>query len=443
MPWEAQAAVLSVFESERLCIVLKARQLGVSWLVVGFALWQMIFRPAATVLFFSQRDQEASDLVAFRLRGMWERLPDWLRPAAVVDNQHELRLANGSAALAFPTTGGRSYTASLAVVDEADHAEDLDRLLNAVKPTIDAGGRLILVSTTDKSKPESAFKRIYRGAERGESGYAPVFMGWSARPGRTEAWYAEQKADIMARTGAEDDLFQEYPATAFEAMAPRSLDRRFAARWLAVADRVRAGSASGSVAGLVVWGEYEPGHEYVIGADPAEGNPQSDESALAVVDTVGGVVVAVAAGRFEPAVFGGILAAVSERYAGAPALVERNNHEHAVLLWLHEFSAVRLLVGLDGKAGWLQTGRGKPLAFDAAADAIRDGQLIVHDRVTLDQLAMIEGSSLAAPAGAHDDRAMAVVLALAALKFCAVVPVLSGGVSEPLDIISEYDKGGF
>ena len=31
---------------------------------------------------------------------------------------------------------------------------------------------------------------------------------------------------------ATDDLFQEYPATDFEALAPRSLDRRFAAEWL-------------------------------------------------------------------------------------------------------------------------------------------------------------------------------------------------------------------
>ena len=61
-------------------------------------------------------------------------------------------------ALAFPTTGGRSYTATLAIVDEADHTEDLDALLNAVKPTIDAGGRLILVSTVDKTRPGVRFQ---------------------------------------------------------------------------------------------------------------------------------------------------------------------------------------------------------------------------------------------------------------------------------------------
>ena len=159
--WPAQRDVLIDLEQHRLTVILKARQLGLSWLVVGWALWLMLFQPAATVLFFSKRDQEAVHLLAFRLRGMLDRLPDWLRPVLVADNDHNIELANGSVGLAFPTTGGRSYTASLVVVDEADFADNLDVLLAAVKPTIDAGGRLALLSTADKSKPQSAFKQIY------------------------------------------------------------------------------------------------------------------------------------------------------------------------------------------------------------------------------------------------------------------------------------------
>ena len=168
--WPAQRDVLIELEQHRLTVILKARQLGLSWLVVGWALWLMLFQPAATVLFFSKRDQEAVRLLAFRRRGMLDRLPDWLRPALVADHDHNIELANGSVGLAFPTTGGRSYTASLVVVDEADFAGTsgadnldalLDALLAAVKPTIDAGCRLILLSTADKSKLQSAFKRIY------------------------------------------------------------------------------------------------------------------------------------------------------------------------------------------------------------------------------------------------------------------------------------------
>jgi hypothetical protein len=226
--WPGQVSALDAIASSQRTVILKARQLGISWLCAGYALWLMLFRPAATVLLFSRRDEEAAQLLGFRLRGMFQRLPEsLLLPHVERDSAHELRLANGSAALAFPTTGGRSYTATLAIVDEADFAGDLDALLNAVKPTVDAGGQIVLLSTVDKSRPESPFKRIYRAAERGENGWTSVFLPWHAHPDRSPTWYAAQEADVLARTGGLDDLHQEYPSDAFQALAPRSRDNSF------------------------------------------------------------------------------------------------------------------------------------------------------------------------------------------------------------------------
>ena len=437
-------------EQHRLTVILKARQLGLSWLVVGWALWLMIFQPAATVLFFSKRDQEAVHLLAFRLRGMVDRLPEWLRSSLrlqlVADNDHNIELANGSVGLAFPTTGGRSYTASLVVVDEADFAgtsgaDNLDALLAAVKPTIDAGGRLILLSTADKSKPQSAFKRIYGAGKRGESGYRAIFLPWTARPGRSAEWYEEQKRDVLARMGATDDLCQEYPATDFEALAPRSLDRRFAAVWLrgcdGTADLREVGGPA--VPNLVIWRLPQPGETFVIGADPAEGNPQSDNSAASVVD-LAGEQVAAWAGRVEPAAFGSQIAAVSGFFNGAAALVERNNHGHAVLLWLREFSTVQALPGLDKKPGWATTGSSKPMAYDNAADVMREGGSVIRDPDTLEELGNIT-TGLSAPDGLHDDRATAHVLALAALRFCSVGPLVSVPAIPPVDVIALADRG--
>jgi hypothetical protein len=456
--WPEQVRTLGVLRRRRLVVVLKARQLGLSWLCVGFALWLMVFHPASTVLFFSKRDDEAAHLLGFRLKGMYERLPSWMQARnAIKDNDHELRLSNGSVALAFPTTGGRSYTATLAIVDEADFAPDLGVLLSAVKPTIDAGGRLVLLSTADKGAPESAFKRVYRGAVAGANDWAPVFLPWSARPDRSAEWYEEQRRDVMARTGSTDDLWQEYPSSDFEALAGRSLDKRFAPVWVDACDgthipALRLGTRQSgpadrrvlgpAVPGCQVFVGPEAGRVYVIGADPAEGNPQSDESAASVVDGVSGEQVAVLAGRFDPSVFAGHLAQLAEFYNGCEVLVERNNHGHAVLLWLAEFSGVRCLAGLDGKAGWLESGKSKPLAFDAMADALREGATLVRDAGTRDQLASIEGASLRAPAGQHDDRALAHVLALAALRWGAGAKAVGGVAAAAVDVIGESDRGG-
>jgi len=427
--WDAQRETLHAFRSSLLSLVLKARQLGLSWLTLCHALYDMLFHPAATVLIFSKRDEEAIELLG-RLKGIHERLPVWMRGEVVASSAHDFGLSNGSSAKAFPTTGGRSYTGSLVIVDEADFVQDLDALLNAVKPTIDAGGQMIMISTVDKSRPESPFKRIYRAAKRGKTEWQAIFLPWHARPGRTAAWYEAQKADVLARTGALDDLHQEYPATDTEALAPRSLDKRISPMWIEACYAEREpltlvdchASLRGvyndapSLPNLEIYTPPQPGRKYVLGADPAEGNPTSDDSALTVVDVATGEECAVLAGKVEPATFGSYIAAVSAYYHDAPAMIERNNHGHAVLQWVEEHAGeVHLLAGHDDKRGWLSSGLGKALLYTECADHFRvnaqDNSKVLHSFATYQQLASIEGATLRAPEGQHDDRADSYALA--------------------------------
>src|SRR5579872_5889662 len=60
--WPEQRRVAGLLQDNRLVAVLKARQLGLTWLVLAFALWLLLFHPIATVLLFSRRDDEAVDL---------------------------------------------------------------------------------------------------------------------------------------------------------------------------------------------------------------------------------------------------------------------------------------------------------------------------------------------------------------------------------------------
>jgi hypothetical protein len=349
---------------------------------------------------------------------MYDRLPDWLKVRGFgVDNDHEWELSNGSRVLAFPTTAGDSYTATLAIVDEADLVPDLDRLMRAVKPTIDAGGRMVLLSRADKSNPQSPFKRIYRGARLGQTDWVPVFLPWYARPDRDSAWIEAQRKDIFHRTGSVDDLHEQYPAIDTEALAPRALDKRIAPAWLhqcyqECSPLAQLPPGSPAIPGLEVYIRPQRGRTYVLGADPAEGNPTSDDSALAVLDRVTGEEVAALAGKFQPAVFAAHVDAIGTWYGGADVLVERNNHGHAVLLWLHDHSRLLLAQGLDGKAGWLSNAKGKAMMYAQAADAFRESQTVLHSFATFTQLASIEGSSLRAPEGEPDDRADAYALAL-------------------------------
>jgi hypothetical protein len=422
--WPAQARTLKLMQTQPLTVILKARQLGLTWLCLAYALWQMLFRPQAEVLLFSCRDDEAVHLLDERLKGMYNRLPDWMKVREVTrSNSHEFGLSNGSNARAFPTSAGDSYTATLAIVDEADLIPDFNRLMRAVKPTIDTGGRMVLLSRVDKTTPESEFKRIYRAAKRDGSPWTGVFMPWFVRPARDDAWYEAQKADILSRTGALDDLLEQYPATDTEALAPRSQDKRISPMWIeACYEELQPHDDrdAPAIPGLEI---YIPPRLYgglpmlyVIGADPAEGNPASDDSALTVVDLDTGEECAVLSGKYEPSTFGAYIAAISSYYWDAPAMIERNNHGHAVIQWVAEHADhVQLLRGHDDKVGWMSSSLGKKLLYTECADHFRQNAQtqtkILHSFASYTQLASIDGNKLAAPQGMHDDRADAFALA--------------------------------
>lgn len=425
--WPAQAWALVQVIDHKLVVILKARQLGFTWLVLGYALWLMLFRPAATIGIFSRTETDASDLLDFRLKGIYERLPAFLRCRAVVgNNMSRWELSNGSIAMAFPTTGGRSYTFSFLFADEADFQENLPSFMRAVKPTVDAGGAMVLLSTSDKGNPGSLFKQIYRGAKRKINAWYALFLPWYARPGRTAAWYAEQQRDAQANTGSLDDVHQEYPATDTEALAPRTLDKRIPAVWIEAnyveVEPLRDMFAP-SLPELELYQLPEEGREYVIGVDPAEGNPTSDASALTVLDVLTGEEVAALSGRLQPSVIADYAAQVAGYYNDAGLMVERNNHGHAVLLWLEEYSTLRRLPGSDGRPGWLSNKLGKALLYNEMADCFRDGDTTLHSFETYTQLASIEGSTLRAPGGEHDDRADSYALANVGRAAMLVQPV--------------------
>lgn len=377
-----------------------------------------MFRPAAAVGLFSKREEESIELLDFRLKGIYAHLPEFLR------NQHTLKnnkkrwtLSNGSMAMAFPTTGGRSYTFSLALVDEADFQPSLAELQRSVKPTIDAGGQQILLSTSDKGKPASEFKQIYRAARRGKNDYKPIFLPWDARPTRTIEWYEREKESVVASTGALDDLHQEYPSSDAEALAPRSLDKRIPPAWLSVVfeelDPIECDAPA--LPELEVFKAPDAAKRYIVGADPAEGNPTSDDSALEVVEYLTGEQVATLAGKFQPAQLAAYADSLGRFYNNAGIMVERNNHGHAVILWLLEHSVLRLLPGHDGREGWLSSPLGKTLLYNNVADTVKNEALfnnrLIHHYLTYAQLASIEGATLRAPEGEHDDRADAYALA--------------------------------
>ena len=196
-----------------------------------------------------------------------------------------------------------------------------------------------------------------------------------------------------------------------------------------------------AVPGLTVWEGPVAGRRYVIGADPAEGNPHSDESAACVLEAESWAQVAEIGGKVEPSTFAGYVDEIGRWYNRAGVMVERNNHGHLLIRELQRLGNLQVLEGYDGRPGWLSNVKGKPLLYVLAADAIREGACLIRGSETATQLASIEASTLRAPAGLHDDRADAFALAIAALAWRA--PAAPSSVVVQWDPLGEYDRGGW
>ena len=164
----------------------------------------------------------------------------------------------------------------------------------------------------------------------------------------------------------------------------------------------------------------ERGCTYVIGADPAEGVQGGDDSAAVVMERKTGRVVATIAGEYEPKEeFPAILRDASEMYHGAPVLIERNNHGHAVIGGAARFG-VALMSGDDGRLGWRTTAQSKAelhrSLHSLCLDAKATGRVILPSAVLKDQIKAIDRQTLAHPAKKKgktklDDLATAAALA--------------------------------
>jgi len=437
--WRMQYWVLRDFHLYPQNLALKARQEGLSWLALSYnALYKMVFQPIAKIGVFSKRDDEAVYMLGEeRLRGMYNRLPPFLQARRVTKaDGHAFGLSNGSVARAFPTTGGDAYAMTDVVLDEFDLVPDQNALMRAVKPTIDGGGSMTIVSRADKDRPQTQFKKLYRGAstklvidrdstgvlrftrtEREDgNGWNAVFIPWYAHPGRTQEWYEGEKREIEDRTGSLDDLHEQYPETPEEALRAPTMSKRMAHKWLIKCYEKETPledvPGAPSVPQLRVYRPPVPGGRYCVGCDPAEGNPTSDPTSLHVIDRGTGEECALLTGQFEPSMAGFYCDLLGKWYNNAPVMIERNNHGHAVLLWMSEYSKLKVLPGDDRKPGWLSSSRGKALLYSRGADAFHDGWAVVHSESTYTQLASIEGSTLRAPEAQHDDEATSFLLAL-------------------------------
>jgi len=185
-----QENVLTDLKDNRFNCILKSRQLGISTLSAGYALWAMTFKEDYNVLVIATKQDVAKNLVT-KVRVMQDGLPSWLKAPTMEDNKLGMRFKNGSQikAVSASADAGRSEALSLLIIDEAAFIREIEEIWTSAQSTLSTGGSAIVLSTPNGMG--NFFHKTWEKAERGD-GWNPIKLHWTVHPERDQTWRDEQ-----------------------------------------------------------------------------------------------------------------------------------------------------------------------------------------------------------------------------------------------------------
>ena len=343
-----------------------------------------------------------------------------------------------------------------------------ETMLSLMQAVPHAKNTMVIIESTAGGVGGEFYEQWQR-AVRGESEFVPLFFPWwehdeyalDAREGaEEELWDEDELAQaeeyglsprqlrwrrwcVSANCGGDPDRFcQEYPASADEAFlvsgrpvfSSRALAKAYgqAAPFLRQGDVVwRDGTPGGGVefregrrGGLLIYEEPRPGGDYWIGVDASSGLAGGDYSAMAVVERDTMLPVAYWHGVIDPDLLGEVAVRVAAYYNRAMLAPELNNQGIAVINAIRRLHWPRLYRRrsvnrseelLSCEFGFHTNAHTKPLMITNLARYIREDALRIRDKETIGECLSYmrdDKGGTNARAGCHDDRVMALAIAL-------------------------------
>lgn len=304
---KTQQEVLEVLWRERRVLMLKARQLGITWLVLHYAYWILAFRadtPRARILALSKHGEDATKLIE-RVRRIKDLLPTFLRhdeDRETRGSKREMQLDGRGRilSLAGDPAAARSETATLVIADEFGFIRNgqAGDTLTAIQATIGDLGQEILLSTGNgRTGDGAALADEVDKAMSGDSDRYFVFLPASTDPKRAdEAWRDKERRNYQS----DEDFEQENPETVDQALGGEGIVKIYPAEHvaaaLALADALEQRETELAREGLELgtdWGDFQtfstyagplPGGGLYVFDEVVQGHVEPLQASEAILD---------------------------------------------------------------------------------------------------------------------------------------------------------------
>ena len=421
-------------------IVLKARQMGLTtWVAARFFL-KTITQPGTLTLEVAHT-QEAAEEIFRIVHRFLDWMPNGLRAGPLRTGRANVRQ------IVFP-----AMDAEYRVVSAADrnagrgltiqnlHCSELARwpggaaeILAGLRAAMAPNGELILEST-----PQGVGGCFYEEWQKaGETGMVRHFFPWWM-----ESRYRSAAVDEASLTDEERGLVEQHELKLSQIAYRRRIRADFRGLtaqeyaedeescFLASGESVfelaaveaRLKTAPEPVerrqnGELEIWLPPVKGKEYVVAVDPAGGGSNGDYSAAQVVEMETGLQCAEFAAHMGGLELARYVTGLAKEYNGAWLVVERNNHGTGVLALAETACKYERVYRQSGQAGWLTTSVSRPQVIGRLGAALVEEPDLFQSRRLLGEcrsFVRLPNGSSGAQAGTHDDRVMAMAIALAA-----------------------------
>jgi hypothetical protein len=422
-------------------IVLKARQMGLTtWVAARFFL-RTITRPGTLTLQVAHT-QEAAEEIFRIVHRFYQWLGQELRSGPLKTSRANTRQ------LVFPEldsqyrvesaadrNAGRGMTVQNLHCSELarwprDPAETLAGLRAALVP----GAEMVLESTPDGVG--GCFHDEWERAD--EIGLVKHFFPWwKEERYKAEAVdgasYSAEERELVARAGLSPEQIgyrrqirsnfgrlarQEFAEDA-DSCFRMSGECYFDAETVDKRLREVASGEKQDWGELEVWLPAIASREYIVAVDPAGGGTAGDYSAMEVVDLETGAQCAEFAAHVGGLELARKSAELANKYNHAWLVVERNNHGCGVLAYLDSDCHYDRVYAQAGLVGWLTTPFSRPRALsDLASAVVAEPWKFLSPNFLREcrSFVRLPRGGIGARPGAHDDRVMAMAIALAARK---------------------------
>jgi hypothetical protein len=208
--------------------------------------------------------------------------------------------------------------------------------------------------------------------------------------------YAEDPESCFLASG--DSIFELEVIEARLQKAPEPMDRRMNSE-------------------LEIWLPPLKGKEYIVAVDPAGGGTEGDYSAIEVLELETSLQCAEFAGHVGGLELAKLATDLAREYNQAWLVVERNNIGSGVLAYVETVCSYGRVYRQDGQPGWLTTSVSRPAALGRLGAALVEEPGHFQSRKLLAEcrsFVRLPNGSTGAQPGTHDDRVMAMAIALAA-----------------------------